>query len=171
MLKLIALILTGVLVAVAAPAMAVDVRGETYFEHIPTLLHAGTDNYSTTYNYARYSFDVAVPANGEAVGSLYIGFPDRIAVPSADMVSVSDSAGKAIALQNYAVQNNTAQLNFAQPVPPGSKINIQFYPMRNPRLGGTYLFEVSAAPAGPAPHLQFLSFGRINFYAPSGGHR
>ncbi len=154
----------------SAPALqAGRANGETFFERFPTVTRAATDNYSSTYNYARYIFEISIPANsGEALGSLSIGIPRQITIPDPSMVQALDGEGKPIALGAVTIQDNTLQLRFAQPPPPGSRLAVQLYPMRNPRSGGTFLFEISAAPAGPAPRAQFLSFGRISFYQPGG---
>ncbi len=152
------------------PAWAGQVRGETYFEHAPVLTRTDTNNFSATYNYARYSFEVAVPQDsGEPLGGLAITIPQEIAIPNTEKIKVTDSTGQPIAFQEDLL-NRVVQLTFGQPVSPGQKITVQFYPMPNPHIGGIYLFDISALPAGSKPHPQFLSFGRLTFYQ-GGGRR
>lgn len=163
-------VLLGPLCFSSNPALAGQVRGETFFEHVPVLTRATTNNNSATYNYARYSFEVAVPQDsGEPLGGLTVIIPTAIEAPKADKVRVTDSTGQPIAFQENLL-GQTVQLTFGQPLPSGQKITVQFYPMPNPHGGGTYLFDVSALPAGSKPHPQFLSFGRLTFYQ-GGGRR
>jgi hypothetical protein len=162
--------LLGALCFLSNPAWAGQVRGETFFEHVPVLTRAMTNNVSATYNYARYSFEVAVPQDsGEPLGGLTIIIPAAIEHPSADKIRVTDSTGQPVAFQENLL-GQTVQLTFGQPVSPGQKITVQFYPMPNPHGGGIYLFDISALPAGNNPHPQFLSYGRLTFYQ-GGGRR
>lgn len=146
--------------------------GETFFERFPSLTRAATSNYSTSYNFARYIFEVNVPPDsGEPLGGLVIGIPDgpdRVRVPSRDMIRAVSSDGAVLDFAQVSLEDRNIRLVFDRPVPPGQKVTIEFYPMRNPRIGGTYLFEVSAFPSGSAPRTQFLSFGRVTFYEPGG---
>ncbi|MBC8122512.1 MAG: DUF2808 domain-containing protein [Gemmatimonadaceae bacterium] len=144
--------------------------GETFFERFPALTRAATSNYSTSYNFARYIFEVNVPTDsGEPLGGLVIGIPDGpVRVPSPDMIRAVSSDGAALDFAQVSLEGRNLRLVFARPVSPGAKVTIEFYPMRNPRIGGTYLFEVSAFPSGSAPRTQFLSFGRVTFYEPGG---
>ncbi|MBW4696938.1 MAG: DUF2808 domain-containing protein [Aphanocapsa lilacina HA4352-LM1] len=171
MLKAFVAGLVGVMLVLPAAVLAGVAGGETFFERFPTLARAATDNNSSTYNFARYSFDVVVPTDsGEGLGSLFIGIPNGIRPPTPDMVQAFNGNGDPVAVQS-SVQGNAVQVTFAQPVGPGNRVSVQFYPMRNPRRGGTFLFDVNAAPAGPSPRAQFLSYGRISFYTPGGrGH-
>jgi Protein of unknown function (DUF2808) len=162
--------LLGALCFSLSPAWAGQVRGETFFEHMPVLMRSTTNNDSATYNYARYSFEIAVPQNsGEPLGGLTVIIPKAIEIPDADKVRVTDSTGQPVAFQENLL-GKTVQLTFGQPLSPGQKITVQFYPMPNPHGGGIYLFDISALPAGSNPHPQFLSFGRLTFYQ-GGGRR
>lgn len=163
--------LVGALVS-AGPVLAGQANGETFFNTFPVLRRASTDNNSSTYNYARYSFAVGVPVgSGEALGRLRIGIPEPIDLPDPGQIRAVDGDGQEIPLSSVQADGRTIEIAFAQPVPPGRQTSIEFYPMRNPRFGGTYLFEVTAFPSGPAPRGQFLSYGRLQFISPGGGHR
>jgi hypothetical protein len=156
----------------ATPSHAGRVDGETFFNRFPVLTRASTDQNSSTYNYARYSFVVLVPPDsGESLGSLLIGIPQRIPVPDSERVQVVDGEGRPVPLSAVQTDGDRVRLTFAQPVAPGNQVSVQFYPMRNPRIGGTYLFGVTAFPAGPTPRGQFIAYGRLQFIAPGGGHR
>ena len=151
-------------VCYTGPAWAGQVDAETYFEHEPVLTRAYTNNASSTYRYARYSFEVNIPENsGEPLGGLAITIPHEIEIPRTEKIRVTDNIGQPIAFQ-MASQERTMQLTFSQPVSPGQKITVQFYPMSNPHIGGIFQFGISALPAGSKPHAQFLDFGQLTFY-------
>jgi Protein of unknown function (DUF2808) len=145
---------------------------EIFFSKVPELKRAVSDNISSTYNFARYTFEVMVPnESGASLDGLVIGIPFGIRPPKPDNIQAVSGEGKPIPLKSVQVAGGAVRLGFAEAIPPGGQVNIEFYPMRNPRLGGTFLFEVTALPAGETVHPQFLSYGRITFYSPGGGHR
>jgi Protein of unknown function (DUF2808) len=156
--------LLGVLYFSSNPVWAAQVRGETSFEHEPVLVRADTDNDNPSYSNTRYSFEVAVPQDsGASLGGLTFVIPSGIVPPNADEVQVTDSTGQPVAFQENLLEQ-TAQLTFGKPVSPGQKVTVQFYPISNPQDGGSYLFDISALPAGSNPHPQFLSFGQLTFH-------
>ncbi|MBC8122260.1 MAG: DUF2808 domain-containing protein [Gemmatimonadaceae bacterium] len=138
--------------------------GETFFERSPFLTRASTNNNSAAYNIARYSFEVRVPADsGEPLGTLAITLPSRagrITFPEPGMVSAVDGAGQPVPFK-FQKDGQTFRLTFERPIPPGQRLTIQLYPMRNPRIGGRYAFAFEAAPAGPSPRAQFIGFGEF----------
>jgi hypothetical protein len=145
---------------------------EIFFSKVPELKRSATDNFNSTYNYARYTFEVTVPVeSGASLGGLVIGIPFGIRQPSPDSIQAVSREGKPVALKTIQVTGGAVRLGFNDAIPPGGQVNIEFYPMRNPRTGGTFLFEVTALPAGEVVHPQFLSYGRITFYSAGGGHR
>lgn len=153
------------------PVQGTEAR-EIFFSKVPELKRAATDNVSSTYNFARYTFEVSVPAeSGASLGGLVIGIPFGIRPPQQDDIQALSNDGKRVALTSIQVAESAVRFSFAEPIVPGGQISVQLYPMRNPRNGGTFLFEVTALPAGEIVHPQFLSYGRINFYTPGGGHR
>ncbi|MBC7882735.1 MAG: DUF2808 domain-containing protein [Anaerolineae bacterium] len=142
---------------------------EIFFSKVPELKRSATDNFSSAYNYARYTFEVTVPVeSGASLGGLVIGIPFGIRLPSPDYIQAVSGDGKPVALKTIQVTSGAVRLGFAEAIAPGGQVNIEFYPMRNPRTGGTFLFEVTALPAGETVHPQFLSYGRITFYSPGG---
>ena len=54
-------------------------------------------------------------------------------------------------------------IDFLEPIPADQTVTIQFALMRNPSLGGTYLFEVNAFPPGSKAVKQFVGYGRLVF--------
>jgi len=155
----------------AAPALAGRLAGgETFFDRVPTLTRAATSELSSTYNYARYFFEVSVPTtSGEPLGALTIGIPQRIVVPRPDMIEVLDGNGRPVPFTVERSDPRTVRIVFNEPISPGNQVSVQFFPMRGPRVGGYYLFPVTAYPAGPGARAQFLSFGRIQFISAGGG--
>lgn len=137
--------------------------GETFFERSPFLTRASTNNNSASYNIARYSFEVSVPAeSGEPLGTLAITLPSgagRITFPEPGMVSAVDGTGPVPF--RFQKDGQTFRLTFDRPISPGQRLTIQLYPMRNPRIGGRYAFAFEAAPAGPSPRAQFIGFGEF----------
>ncbi|BAD79118.1 hypothetical protein syc0928_d [Synechococcus elongatus PCC 6301] len=74
--------------------------------------------------------------------------------------------GKEIPVAETTFDNSQRLLSvrFAQPVAPGQQITIVVRPQLNPDTAGTYLWGITAYPAGEQPAGQFLGFGRINIY-------
>jgi hypothetical protein len=144
---------------------------EIFFSKVPVLKRAATDNLSSAYNFSRYTFEVTVPnESGASLGVLVIGIPFGIRPPKPEDILTMSADGRPIPLRSIQVVDGSVRLTFAEAIAPGGQVNVQFYPMRNPRSGGTFLFEVTALPAGETVHSQFLSYGRITFYS-SGGRR
>jgi hypothetical protein len=52
-------------------------------------------------------------------------------------------------------------LDCTPPVQPGQVVTVEWGPLRNPYQDGNYLYALTAYPAGPSPHGQFLGYGRI----------
>ncbi|WP_287129966.1 DUF2808 domain-containing protein [Candidatus Cyanaurora vandensis] len=133
-----------------------------YFAQFPQLVRSATSNNSSTFDYARYTFELAVPAgSGSALGGVVMGIPQGLRVPESGMVSAV-VAGQTLVTQ-VAVVGRAVTVTFPQPVAPGQGVSLQLYPMSNPRLGGTHLFEIAVFPAGNPTGPQFLGFGRLSF--------
>lgn len=154
----------------ASPLYAIVAGGQTYFLVVPRLVRATTTNVSASYRIARYSFTVSVPSDsGEPLGALSVGIPAGIYTPYPGEVSVVDATGARLATQTTAQSDGSLLITFQQPVDPGSTVTVQFEPIRNPKGGGTYLFEVRALPAGTNPFSYFLGFGRLEFFVGGAG--
>jgi len=134
----------------------------------PQLVRAATSNYSSTYDYADYTFEIVLPAD-VGLAQLAIAFPEgvsRIALPEPGNVKVLNDQGQSIPAE-VVLQDRTVKINFPQPPSAGQKVSVIFSWMRNPRIGGAYLFGVSASPVGNPERVWFLNYGRITFYEPS----
>ena len=58
------------------------------------------------------------------------------------------------------------RVRFPQPPQPGQTITLALRPWRNPFQSDTYLFAVTAIPAGPNPVPAPLGFARMPIYEP-----
>ncbi len=61
------------------------------------------------------------------------------------------------------IEGRTVLIDFLEPILAPQTVTVQFGLMRNPSLGGTYLFEVNAFPSGSKAVKQFVGFGRLVF--------
>jgi hypothetical protein len=171
-----ALAICGTVGEVAIPvADAVQLSdGRVYFVQPPQLLAAVTTERQASATHAVYYFTVRVPESageplqritvvqrdGDTTNHRVLFTPDQIRA----FVGTRRDRGAAINLSNvnYDRDNQTVTLDFAPPVQPGTVITIGLEPERNPRIGGVYLFGVTAFPAGRVPYGQFLGYGRID---------
>lgn len=58
-------------------------------------------------------------------------------------------------------------LSFPEPVPPGATVTVSLRPWFNPIQADTYLFQVTAIPAGPEPVPSPVGVGTLRIYQPN----
>ncbi|WP_216905233.1 DUF2808 domain-containing protein [Synechococcus sp. CCY 0621] len=58
-------------------------------------------------------------------------------------------------------------LQFPEPVPPGATVTVSLRPWFNPVQADTYLFQVTAIPAGPGPVASPVGVGTLRIYQPN----
>ncbi|MCT0206624.1 DUF2808 domain-containing protein [Synechococcus sp. CS-1332] len=58
-------------------------------------------------------------------------------------------------------------LSFPEPVPPGATVTVSLRPWFNPIQADTYLFQVTASPAGPNPMTSPVGVGTLRIYQPN----
>ncbi len=58
-------------------------------------------------------------------------------------------------------------LTFPEPVPPGETVTVSLRPWFNPMQADTYLFQVTASPAGPGPVASPVGVGTLRIYQPN----
>ncbi|MCP9838775.1 DUF2808 domain-containing protein [Cyanobium sp. N.Huapi 1H5] len=58
-------------------------------------------------------------------------------------------------------------LSFPEPVPPGATVTVSLRPWFNPVQADTYLFQVTAIPAGPGPVPSPVGVGTLRIYQPN----
>lgn len=167
--------ISGVSGTIAPSTEAVQLNGQTHFTHAPLLNDATTTENSTLVSTATHYFTLSVPEDaGEPLGQVVIAQKDGDSSSRLIRYSPEDTSaftgtpgerGEALPIQtSFDRDNQTVTVTFDQPVAPGTLVTIRLEPRRNPRLGGVYLFGVTAYPAGASPYGQFLGYGRLQFY-------
>ncbi|MBE9177528.1 DUF2808 domain-containing protein [Oculatella sp. LEGE 06141] len=162
-------------------AQAVELSdGRVYFEQPPSLVEATSTRNVVAASGGMYYFTINVPENsGEPLQRVAFAQRDgdsatrRVRFDLEDsraFVGTRGSRGEAIAISNVTFddETRTVSVNFAQPVAPGTTVTVGLEPVRNPRLGGVYLFGVTAYPRGDSAYGQFLGYGRFQFYERGG---
>jgi len=147
--------------------------GTVYFVQPPRLLKATTTQ-SATYAWgATYYFTLDLPENaGEPLRRVTIAQREGIDALRYDLKDtqafVGEPRGKrqAVALSEVIGdrKTRTVSVRFDPPIAPGQTVTVGLRPVRNPNIGGVYLFGVTAFPEGQKAHGQFLGFGRLQFY-------
>ncbi|HEY9748410.1 MAG TPA: DUF2808 domain-containing protein [Allocoleopsis sp.] len=156
------------------PTQAVTLAdGTVYFVQPPRLLKATTTQSATYAWSATYYFTLELPENaGEPLQRVTIAQREGVDVLRYDLEDsrafVGQPTGKRQAIPLGAVtadrKTRTVSVTFDPPIAPGQTVTIGLRPVRNPNIGGVYLFGVTAFPAGEKAHGQFLGFGRLQFY-------
>lgn len=148
-------------------------NGKTFFEHPPLLLEASTTYHEVWVGAAKYYFTISLPENaGEPLKQIV--FQQK---PSAEMlefypdqtvafVGIRNERGEVLNIQKsqWNSENNSITVIFDPPISPGLTITVGLKPVRNPAIGGTYLFGVTAFPNGAIPAPMYLGVGRLQFY-------
>ncbi len=174
-----------IVLGVTTPVLAIQfASGETAFNGSPKLLRAAVTDTSYEAYPVYYQFTVELPAKlDEPLGQLRIQIPNeygvygllppspkdvRAFIPSEPNAQAPQYAAKPL-LAQVTVQGQTVALNFDPPIPPGTVVTVEWGPLRNPTQDGTYLYDVTAYPAGNSPRPQFVGYGRITIRRNSGG--
>lgn len=166
------LVSAGLLSSVQVASAVRMADGTVYFAQPPSLLSA-TTTYNQVYAWtATYYFTLSIPENaGEPLQRVTISLDegaDDIEFKLKDSRAFEGThrhKGERITL-GAVTQDDKRSLSIAfdPPVSPGKTVTIALHPFQNPRLGGIYLFGVTAFPPGEKTHGQFLGFGRLHFY-------
>ncbi|NJL84983.1 MAG: DUF2808 domain-containing protein [Leptolyngbyaceae cyanobacterium SM1_1_3] len=162
------------------PAAAVEILdGAIAFVQLPQLLEATTTRNRTQTRNATYYFTLDLPeAAGEPLSKVVIA-PSNFRLTSDlryrlenSTAFVRDARGarSPISLGSVTQDENSAAITFTfdPPVQPGQVVTLSLSPVRNPRWGGTYLFGVTAFPAGESVQSQFAGYGQLRFYESDG---
>jgi len=171
----IGLAMSALLPCLVQSGQAVELRGEVYFDHPPTLVNAMTTERRTSSSSATYYFTLTVPQDaGEPLQRLTIAQKDGSGFDQ--IVRYNTSATRAflgthraragaVALGDttFDPTSQTVSVIFDPPIVAGKTVTIGLRPQRNPLLDGVYLFGVTAYPAGEKAHGQFLGYGRLDF--------
>jgi hypothetical protein len=164
--------------ALVTPQSSFAVELPTAFETALKLTRAAsTYDYINSYP-ATYQFAIQLPAEvKQPLARISITVPGEFGafgtnLPKKEDVSAfiptePDAMRPQVAQRVLPTQINiegrTVLIDFPEPIPSPQTVTIQFGLMRNPSLGGTYLFEVNAFPPGSKAVKQFVGFGRLVF--------
>jgi hypothetical protein len=164
------------IVGVSVAARGVQLSdGRVYFERPPSLVSATATVSRIGSANARYYFDLHVPSDaGEALQRVTItqmggrSFIQQIEFEDDETRAFLGSRHHrgdevAIAASVWEADTQTITIEFVTPIEPGTDVTIRLEPERNPELTGTYLFGVTAFPAGDNSQGQFLGYGRFGF--------
>lgn len=150
--------------------------GKVYFDYPPRLVEATTTKTQTFVRNPTYYFTLDLPQQaGEPLGQVAIqqqnGSSQTRQIRFRTERSVAFTGTRTergeslnLAATEFDPETQTLTLMFDPPIPPGTTVTVGLRPERNPRLGGTYLFGVTAYPVGTSSHGQFLGFGQFNFF-------
>ncbi len=158
-----------------SPALAIRLsNGQTAFNNSPRLIRSAT-SFSTSNTPGTYQFTISVPKDaGEPLEAVSIAQQPNVETIAFDVTQDRAFKGNSFAggpalhlasiggteLSKYKKQT----VVFDPPVAPGSTVTVEIVTKANPKLGGVYLFGVTAYPAGENGIGQFLGYGRLHFY-------
>ncbi len=146
--------------------------GTVAFAHPPSLLDAITTFRAVRFRGAKYYFTISLPATAdESLQKITINLRqggDKINYRLDKTIAAVGTARNkteeiAIADTLFAEETETVTVIFAEPISPGTTFTVGLVPKRNPDLGGTYLFGVTAFPAGEKSQGIYLGPGRLQF--------
>lgn len=170
------LLLIALPLGVMLPAKAVRFAdGTVHFSGVPLLGKVSTTDNQTWAWSATYFFTLQIPADAsEPLGRVVLkqtqGVESIDFNPKQTYAFVNGDRRQKIPVQAEQSKDNTLTLNFEPPVPPGASLTLAVRPDKNPGVGGTYLFGVTACPAGEKVSSQFVGYGRLQFYDRSFWH-
>ena len=148
-------------------------ENKTVFEATPRLIRTATTN-STVNGPSTYHFTIEVPENaGEALKAVTISQKDNpdyinLAVNRSNaFIGDSFAGGPDLELADIggdlSTNPNDVTFVFDEPVQPGETVTVRLKAKRNPRVGGIYLFGVTAFPEGENSSGLYLGSGRLHF--------
>lgn len=159
----------------AAPALALELRGSTYFVSPPWKAEWLTYNSNVAQGNAEHYITIALPErSGIGLGEIGIGqirgvdtdFLSRINRVRA-FVGRPRREGKPIPVQAaFHADSGQWRVLFLEPVLPGTSVTVALRAWRNPLWSDTYLFQVVAWPAGPNPMASPVGVATLRIYDP-----
>ncbi len=144
--------------------------GVTYFQKPPRLLSVTSSRDGSFVWGANYYFTIRISeSSDEPVRRVVIlqqsggDSPQFEAKHTKAFEGTREKRGKSLKLKDVVLDSSPMELSviFDPPVPPGKTFTIQLFPVRNPIVGGNYLYRVTAFPPGAKPFGQFLGLGQI----------
>lgn len=156
-----------------APLQALELNDSTYFRKPPwkvDLISYYTNVWDAN---AEYYFTVElVPDAGAALVGLTIQqtrgadwqFPFSVERTHAFLGRPRGRGAKVPVSASFDQKLRRFIITFPEPVPPGSTVTVALKPWYNPSQADTYMFQVTAFPAGPNPSPTPLGFGTLRIY-------
>jgi hypothetical protein len=167
----------GLALTAAAPRAvpALELRGSTYFTKPPWKV--ALVSYTTTIGdpLPEYYFTLMLsPEAGAPLGRLTIQqtrgadsqFPFSVE-RTRGFLGVPRREGRSLPVQVvFEEEARRFTIDFPQPVPAGETATVVLKPWFNPTVADTYLFQVTAWPAGPKPVASPVGFATLRIYEP-----
>jgi hypothetical protein len=174
-LGLAALSLTAVAALGAWPLSlaGMELRGATLFRRAPWQVELVSYTTNVGQIRAEYFFTVDMPEDADAsLGELQIRQTrgaDRNFMFSPERTEAffgrPRQRGAALPVEaSFSQQERLITVRFPEPVAPGATVTVRVKPWNNPMTADTYMFQVTAFPAGPNPSPAPLGFGTLRIY-------
>ena len=159
--------------ALAPAAVAMELRGSTYFTRPPWNVDL-VSYYTTVWqSRAEYYFTISLdPEAGASLGGLTIQqtrgvdtrFPFFVERTSAFLGRPRRQGARVPVEASFESDARRFTLRFPEPVSPGQTVTVVLKPWNNPANSDTYMFQVTAFPAGPNPSPAPVGFGTLRIY-------
>ena len=152
---------------------AIELRGSTVFLRAPWKVDLVSYTTTVGQTWAEYFFTIELPADaGASLGALLIRQTRGVDTDfpfSADQTRAFEGRprrqGAAIPVQaQFSQQERLMRVQFPKPVVPGTTLTVRLRPWTNPWTADTYMFQVTALPAGPNPLPAPVGFGTLRIY-------
>lgn len=146
--------------------------GTVAFAKPPKLLNAITTFRSVRSRSAKYYFTISLPEIAdEPLKKISINLRQGADEIDYRLEKTIAAVGKArqkkenieIARTQFDEETQTVTVIFAEPISPGTTFTVGLKPRRNPYVGGTYIFGVTAFPDGTKSQGIYLGVGRLQF--------
>jgi hypothetical protein len=158
--------------AVSATQAVQLADGTVAFAKPPTLIDAITTFRAVRARGAKYYFTLLLPQTAdEPLQKITINLrqgTDEIDYRLDETIAAVGTARNrteeiAIAETLFDPETETVTITLAKPISPGTTFTVGLKPKRNPDFGGTYLFGVTAFPAGEKSQGIYLGAARLQF--------
>ena len=168
-------VLLVLVLGLGLPLQALELRGKTYFSKPPWSVDLISYYLTVWEPWAEYYFTITLdPDAGAGLGGLQItqtrgvdrSFPFNVARTHAFLGRPRQRVASVPVDASFDHDSRTFRLAFPQPVPPGSTVTVVLKPWNNPGMADTYMFQVTAFPAGPQPSPTPLGYGTLRIYMP-----
>jgi hypothetical protein len=156
-------------------ARALELQGATYFRKAPWKVDL-VSYYTTVWQTrAEYYFTISLDADaGAALGGLTIqqtrgvdnNFPFAVERTEAFLGRPRQQGPRVPVQAQFDSAARRFTITFPEPVSAGATLTVVIKPWNNPSFSDTYMFQVTAYPAGPNPSPAPVGFGTLRIYDP-----